>query len=237
MNLKRFLGKCKRGIQVIRLQAHVSYAQVGEDMIVNYLFNSLNISQPSYLEIGTNQPISCNNTYFFYNKGCKGVCVEPDAEMCKLIKEKRPNDTVLNIGIGLNDTPNATFYLFPGVLNAWSTFSEEEAEIRQKESGLIPKKVLVALKPINDIIKQHFDTPPNYLSLDVEGLDLEILKTLDFENLAPDVICVETITFSITNTEEKVQDISDFMHSKGYFTYADTHVNTIFCKKKLFNIG
>ena len=237
MNLKRFLGKCKRGWEVVGLNAKPSYSQAGEDMIVSYLFHTLNISHPTYLEIGTNQPILCNNTYLFYTKGCKGVCIEPDTEMCTLIGQKRPNDTLLNIGIGLNDTPNATFFLFPGLYNGWSTFSKEEALIREKESGIFSKQVIIPLKPVNDIIRQHFTSPPNFMSLDVEGLDLDILKTLDFDNLAPDVICVETITFSITNTEEKVQDIAHFMHSKGYFTYADTHVNTIFCKKKLFNIG
>jgi hypothetical protein len=65
-------------------------------------------------------------------------------------------------------------------------------------------------------------------------MDLEILKSLDFQRFQPDVICVETISFSITNTEEKLNDTIDFMHTKGYFTYADTHVNTIFCKKELF---
>jgi len=234
MNFKRFIGKCKKGLDIITLKANPTYAQSGEDIIVNCLFNSLNIQNPTYLEIGTNEPIIGNNTYFFYNKGCKGVCIEPDFKMYKIIKEKRPKDIVLNIGIGLDNTGSASFYHFPGNLNAWSTFSKEEAKIREKETGVKFEKALVPLKTINSIIEEHFNPHPNFVSLDVEGLDLDILKSLDFNRFSPDVFCVETITFSTTNTEEKLQDTIDFMHSKGYITYADTHINTIFCKSELF---
>lgn len=234
MNLKRFIGKCRKGLDIITLKAKPSYSQAGEDMIVEYLFQSLDIQKPTYLEIGTNQPVTSNNTYFFYHKGCKGVCIEPDPEMYRVIKKKRPADTVLNIGIGISDSPAATFYLFPGNLNAWSTFSAEEAKIREAESGLTPKVISIPLKTINEIIAEHFDPCPNFISLDVEGLDLAILQSLDFKRFRPEVICVETITFSITNTEEKLQDTIDFMHVNGYMTYADTHINTIFCRKDLF---
>jgi FkbM family methyltransferase len=222
------------GIDVMFLRAYASYSQVGEDKIVTYLLYSLNIFKPTYLEIGTNQPVICNNTYLFYLRGSKGVCIEPDPEMYKQIKKKRRRDTVLNIGIGPGKESQAPFYLFPGKVNGWSTFSESEARIRQAESGIKPEVITIPIRNINDVIAENFDTCPNFISLDVEGLDLEILQSLDFDRFKPEVICVETISFSIDNTEEKLTDIMDFMHSKGYFTYADTHVNTIFCRKDLF---
>jgi FkbM family methyltransferase len=235
MNLKRFIGKCRRGLDVVNLRANPSYSQIGEDLIVNYLFNSINIQKPTYLEIGTNEPVIGNNTYFFYNKGCQGVCIEPNIELYKSIKKKRPNDTVLNIGMGLSNEQSATFYLFPHHLSGWNTFSETEARIRERESSTKAREISVALKNINDIIEKHFTPYPNFISIDVEGLDLEILQSLDFQKFHPEVICVETISFSTTNTEVKLQEIIDFVHSKGYFTYADTHVNTIFCRVGLLN--
>ena len=75
---------------------------------------------------------------------------------------------------------------------------------------------------------------PNFISIDVEGLDLEIVKSLDFERFRPEVFCIETISFSIDNTEKKLGEIPAFLHSKGYITYADTHINTIFCDAALF---
>jgi FkbM family methyltransferase len=236
MNLIRFLKKCKKGLDVVFLNAKASYSQTGEDVILEYLFDSLKIKYPSYLEVGTNQPKICNNTYGFYLKGCKGVCIEPDIQMYNTIKKTRPKDTLLNIGIGLSNQDKANFYLFPGILNGWSTFLEEEANIRKKETGIEYDVLSVPLKNINDIMEKYFDITPNLISLDVEGLDLEILQSINFDKYQPDVICVETITFGyLSNTEKKIDSISDFIHAKGYFTYADTHINTIFCRKKLFS--
>lgn len=236
MNLKRFLRKCGKGLDVIFLKAKASYSQTGEDVIIEYLFSSLKISHPTYLEIGTNQPKVCNNTYGFYKKGCKGVCIEPDIEMVKVIKHQRPKDTILNIGIGINDQASADFYLFPGLMNGWSTFSKAEADIRKSDTGLAYHTLPVPLKNINTIMKDYFDPHPNFISLDVEGLDLEILQSIDFKKFKPEVICAETITFGyLNNTEKKITAISEFMYSKGYFAYADTHINTIFCRSDLFN--
>lgn len=233
MNIKRILAKCRRGLDVVVLNANASYSQAGEDRIVDYLFYHLNIRNPTYLEIGTNQPVISNNTYLFYSKGCKGVCIEPDPEMFEKIKKARPRDTVLNIGIGPTSDASAPFYLFPRKVNGWSTFSEDEAKIREAESGIKPKVISVPIRNINDVIAGHFASAPNFISLDVEGLDLDILKSMDLKRFRPEVICVETISFSITNTEEKLTNIIDFMHSQGYYTYGDTHVNTIFCKKEV----
>ena len=236
MNLIRFLKKCRKGLDVVLLNAKASYSQTGEDTIIEYLFDSVKINKPSYLEIGTNQPKICNNTYSFYLKGCKGVCIEPDIEMVSAIKKARPNDTVLNIGIASESRTSAEFYLFPNIYNGWSTFSKEEAEIRKKESGINYKIKNVELKNINTIIRENFNPYPNFISLDVEGLDLEILQSLDFEKYKPEVICVETISFGyLTNTEEKINSIAEFMFQNGYAVYADTHINTIFCRKELFS--
>ena len=234
MNLIRFIGKFRKGLDVVNLKAKPSYSQVGEDLIINFLFNSIKIQHPTYLEIGSNEPVVGNNTYFFYTQGSKGVCIEPNTNLFEKIKKTRPKDTVLNIGIGINNIEAAEFFSFPSYLHGWSTFSKEEALIREKEANVKSKVVLIPLRNINQIIETHFDRCPNFISIDVEGLDLEILESLDFKRFKPEVICVETISFSITNKEKKMQDIINFVHSQGYFTYADTHVNTIFCKKELF---
>lgn len=236
MNLKRFYKKCSKGLDVIFMKAKASYSQTGEDVIIEYLFDSLKISHPTYLEIGTNQPKLCNNTYGLYKKGCRGVCVEPDIEMIEIIKRQRPNDTILNIGIGVTEQSKADFYLFPGLMNGWSTFSKEEADTRKIDSGLDYRIIPVTLKNINTIMRDYFNPYPNFISLDVEGLDLAILKSIDFEIFKPEVVCVETITFGyLNNTEKKITAINEYMNSKGYFVYADTHINTIFSRNDLFN--
>lgn len=233
MNLKRFIGKLKRARDVVRLKARISYSQSGEDIIIDALFENLKRKERTYLDIGANDPVICNNTYLLYKKGWRGVLVEPDAAMCEVAKSKRPGDTIVNIGIGLLNESEAPFYVFPGRLNTWSTFSEQEARIRETASGIKAKKISVPLKTINNIIEQYFVACPNFISIDVEGLDLDILKSLDFNRFRPDVFCVETISFSINNEGKKLDEVREFLSSKDYLIYADTHINTIFCNTDL----
>jgi hypothetical protein len=235
MGLGRFISKCKSGLDVIRLNAWPSYSQAGEDMLVNYLFSSFGIKNPTYVDIGANLPDRGNNTFFFYRRGSRGVCIEPDASLCALIRNKRPGDKVLNIGIGLQQESSADFYLFPGQHHSWNTFSAADAAAKEKESGVSPQKIQVPLRTVNSVLQECFDHCPNFVSLDVEGLDLAILKSLDLEKYRPEVFCVETVSFSIHNKEVKMQDTIDFMLSKGYVVYADTHINTIFCKSELLS--
>ena len=70
--------------------------------------------------------------------------------------------------------------------------------------------------------------------MDVEGLDLEILRGIDFLKYRPVAVCVETVNFTFDHKKMKNKDIINFMESQGYFVYADTGINSIFADKKLF---
>jgi FkbM family methyltransferase len=237
MNLQRFYRKCKACFHIIRANAQPSFSQAGEDIIIQYLFQLLKITRPTYLDIGANLPVNGSNTYFFYNKGSRGVCIEPDPELYQHLVKSRPGDKILNIGIGIQETAAADLYIFPHPYRGWNTFSKEEANKREGESGIKVQEIKsLQLLNVNDVIKNNFSSRPNFISLDVEGLDFDILKSLDFEKYGPEVICVETITFSTKLEEEKTQDIISFIVSKGYFIFADTHINTIFCKSEVYKL-
>lgn len=205
-----------------------SYSQSGEDLIIDYIFtNYLHIQKPTYLDIGAHHPTYLSNTYLFYRKGCSGVCVEPDKSLYEGIRKKRKNDKCLNIGVGLTGTASASFYVMSE--KTLNTFSQEEAERYQSYGHYRIKETLqVDLLPINTIIAQNFSPYPNLISLDVEGLDYEILKSMDFEKYRPEVFCIETLTFAQDKSERKLDEIILLMQGNGYFVYADTYINTIF---------
>ena len=234
MNLNRAVGKIKKALDTLSLKSKVSYAQSGEDIIIDYLFNSIGITTPSYIDIGANQPVKGNNTYLFYLKGSRGICIEPDISLIEGLKKRRPKDVVLNIGVSTTKTGQADFYYFKGHYNAWNTFSKEDAEKKTAASGISFEKTSVELDTINNIAEKYKFNKVNYLSIDVEGLDLEILKSIDFDIINPEVICVETVMFAIDNTVQKNNGIAAFMQAKNYIVYADTNLNTIFCRKNLF---
>ncbi len=228
MDFKRLFIKIKEAIQIIKGEGKASFSQVGEDRILDFLFQSLGIRHPAYLDIGTNHPVIGNNTYFFYQRGSRGVCVEPDPVLFELIKNKRRNDICVNVGIGLNEVTEADFYIFPE--SGWNTFSKEEAEYRKANGHPYQKVIRMPLKNINNIIQDHFKKNPDFISIDVEGLDFDIVKSLNYELYAPKVLVIETIRFGDSEKQEKQNEIIDLLISKGYVVYADTFVNTIFLK-------
>lgn len=209
-----------------------SYSQLGEDLIIDFIFKNLKIQKPTYLDIGTNHPIKINNTYLFYKQGSTGVCIEPNPELCKIIKNKRKKDTVLNIGIGKEEKTNIDFFMMN--TDVLSTFSKEEVNYLIKNTKQTLKEIIkVPLKHIDNILQDNFNgEAPNFLSLDTEGFDFEILKSINFKKVRPETICVETLTYTENRTERKEIEVIDFMKEVGYFVYADTYINTIFVDKQ-----
>lgn len=211
-----------------------SYSQAGEDAIIDFLFSSIGYTELTYLDLGTNNPSWSNNTYLFYEKGFKGVLVEADKTIIPLIKKIRPRDKTLNLGVSFNDEKEADFYIFNA--KALNTFSKDDAEHRQRVGDhKILDIVKVPLETINEIIFKNFDTYPDLISIDIEGLDLDVLNTLDFDKYPVPVICAETCTYSENHIKFKNNSIKDLMHTKGYFVYADTYINTIFVNENWFN--
>lgn len=208
-------------------KSKISYSQCGEDIIMEFILDQLHIDKPLYLDIGAHHPVYLSNTYKFYKKGGHGVCIEPDPTLFKLIKNKRPRDICLNVGIGVTQQAQVDFYVMS--CRTLNTFCKDEAE-RYQSYGKhkIDDVMQIPLININDLIEKNFVTSPNIVSLDVEGLDLEILYSFDFSKYRPEVFCVETITYTEDKSEEKIEAIIQLMTSKNYFVYADTYINTIF---------
>ena len=137
MNIRRFFGKCLSAYYIIKAKAQPGFSQAGEDQLVRYLFNTLKIPKPSYLDIGVNHPIIGNNTYYFYLRGSRGVCVEPDPGFYSLIKKHRRRDVILQTGIGSEKNPGMDLYSIPATLTAAGIpFSADEASGRKRESGI-----------------------------------------------------------------------------------------------------
>ena len=110
--------------------ADETFSQCGEDRILAFLFSQLAIPTPRYLDVGTWHPCVGNNTYLFYRAGAKGVCVEPNPDLAPLIREKRPRDEVLNVGVSAEKSGPCHYYLFEDC--QFNTFDAEEAAARAR---------------------------------------------------------------------------------------------------------
>lgn len=208
-----------------------TYSQAGEDAVLSYLFHEKKLSKISYLDLGTNIPDWGNNTYLFYSRGSRGVCVEADLTLISRITKHRPEDTILHLGVNIlsEDETEASFYVFSEP--SLNTFDEKEAANRESFGTYkVIRTDRVRLITLPKIIDQYCKQIPDLLSIDIEGLDLPVLKSLDFSKYPIPVICAETCAYSETHVRAKNKEIIDFMTQKGYFVYADTYINTIFVR-------
>lgn len=207
--------------------AKISYSQCGEDLIMLGIFGALKINKPSYIDIGAHDASYLSNTYLFYRNGSSGLCIEPNPYLLSKFKKKRKRDICLNVGVGVTSAKEAPFYVMTS--STLSSFSKEEAERLVSYGHEKIKEVInLPLISFNEAVETYLHRKPNLISLDVEGLDLEILESIDFSRCRPEVFCVETLTYTEDNTGEKITPIIEFMQDNGYFVYADTWVNTIF---------
>jgi FkbM family methyltransferase len=206
--------------------AKISYSQCGEDLILEYLMTVLCIHDVSYLDVGAHHPSYLSNTYLFYERGARGVCVEPDPSLFSEFNRKRPRDVILNCGVGISSGISDFYVMSTNTLN---TFSKEDAERYQAYGNQrIINTLRLELQTMGDIIDNNFEKCPNLVSLDVEGLDYLILKNFNFKKYRPEVFCIETLTYTEDKSERKLTEIINLMDSNGYFSYADTYINTIF---------
>lgn len=214
-----------------RDEAGLSFSQCGEDRIVRFVLKATGKSLPTYLDIGAHSARRLNNTYLFYREGGKGVCVEPNPVLLKQLKRDRPKDICLPVGVGAVERRGVPFYVMRS--DTLSTFSESEAKRLVDECG----QQIVAVEKIdivspNTILSTHCSGAPDFVSLDIEGNELEVLRAIDFGRFRPKVFCVETLSYVTDGTEQKNPETAAFLASQGYFLYADTYINSIFVDEK-----
>jgi hypothetical protein len=109
-----------------------------------------------------------------------------------------------------------------------NTFSRTEAE-RYQSYGTerIEGVVSVEIKAVNQLLEEYFTIPPDFVSIDVEGMDLMIVKSYDFVRFRPKVLCVETLTYAEGGSEKKISEIENVLRKNDYLIYADASINTI----------
>lgn len=210
-----------------------SYAQAGEDMILNLLFSTMGIETPSYIDIGANLPDYGNNTYKFYLTGSTGICIEPDYGLFQNLQKKRPKDIILNVAIGFDSQKETDFYVFnePSL----NTMSEQEA-LRRDSLGeyKLVDKIKVKVETLENIIENYCKKTPTFISLDIEGTDFEVLKNFDLNKYKVPIFIVETIDYSLNHIKVKNHELIEYMTKNGYFVYADTYVNSIIIRTDWF---
>ncbi len=200
-----------------------SFAQCGEDLIAWFVLHEfLGIARPGYVDVGAHHPTHLSNTALFHALGGRGINIEPDPDLFAAFPPARPGDLNLNLGIAPQAGTARFFRMSDPTLN---TFSADEAARMERERGIAVREVLdLPVAPLS-AVWERAPVPVDFLSIDVEGHDLDVLATLDLTRHRPAVICVETVDFV---TGRKLPAVGEWLAPHGYGLWADTRINSLF---------
>jgi FkbM family methyltransferase len=165
-----------------------TFSQHGEDLVLACIFERLGIERPSYIDCGAFHPVEISNTALFYDRGSRGINVDADPDMIGLFEELRPEDKNLNFGI-LPQRGPARFYRSTETRGC-NSFVRSHLESFAPVTDEIEVEAITMMQIVDEYAGGQF---PDLLNLDVEGLDLEILESLDWKRTAPKVVCVEAM--------------------------------------------
>ena len=168
----------------------ICYTRNFEDVILQRVFSD--VTQGCYVDVGASTPIVDSNTYALYTKGWRGICVDP----MQYVNWPgiRPDDIFVNAALGA--APGETeFYIYESSPQI-STASPEIKTHWSIRGGMDPRhSVKVPVRTLNDVLAEHLaDRVLHLMSIDVEGMEKEVLEGLDLQRYRPWLMVLEAVT-------------------------------------------
>lgn len=187
----------------------MSYSQIGQDLEVLKFYNFK--ENGFFIEIGASDGISLSNTYLLEtNFNWKGICVEVIPTRFELLCKNRPNSLCCNNAVYNESNKQVTF----DIANNYDLLSGITSHIDSYINEVNENKTQIIVNTIsfNDLLEK-FNAPLfiDYLSLDTEGSELEILKSVDLQKYTFGLIDVEH-----NYVEPRRSQIRDLLISNGY---------------------
>tara|TARA_B100001057_G_scaffold471962_1_gene534778 strand:+ start:7359 stop:8102 length:744 start_codon:yes stop_codon:yes gene_type:complete len=205
--------------------ANYSYSQEGEDILLNKIFNKK--KKGFYIDIGAHHPKRFSNSYLFYKKDWQGINIDCMPGSMKIFKKFRPRDINLEIGIAENEGTNDYHVFNETALNSFS--KKHSQELNQGDNPYFIKEIIkVKVMPLSKILDIYLKKKEiDFLDVDVEGMDLSVLRSNDWSRYRPKFVLVEILENNFNQVEESL--INKFMKSQNYNIFAKLD-NTVFFK-------
>jgi FkbM family methyltransferase len=198
------------------------FSQSGEDAILKGFFgNKLgNKKKGFFVDIGAFHPTHGNNTFFFYINGWNGINV--DAAPGSMIPFNKERKRDINIEVGVSKTEGEKTFFYLGKDSSMNSFSEQFIKEDRKLESKIQSEIKIQTLRLDTLLDKYL--PQNqeidFMSVDVEGMDLEILESNNWAKYTPKVIVVEMQAQKMVEVFDN--EINVFLVSKGYEPYAKT---------------
>lgn len=207
-----------------------SYSQEGEDMILARLFEYQ--QNGFYVDVGAHHPHRFSNTYYFYKKGWRGINIDAMPGSMKLFNKIRSKD--INIEKPVSDKREMlTYYAFNEP--ALNGFSKEISEKRNDGNNYFIKFTKeIETVTLEEILDKNLPKGKSidFLSIDVEGLDFKVLKSINFNKYKPKVILIEALETYSNDIEN--DEIYRYLKQTKYLLVAKTIYTNIFIENNFF---
>lgn len=182
-------------IRPYRRHVRGSYSMNFEDVIIDKLLDRKMAG--FYVDIGANDPLNSNNTMRFYRKGWSGINIEPNTRCYREIVKRRRRDINLNIGVG-KEASKCTFYSF--IPETRSTFSTAVADRLIKNGLKLMEKNEVEIWPLSEVLDKYRPNQTiDFMTIDTEGYDDQVILSNDWEKYRPAIICIESAKENTTH--------------------------------------
>jgi len=185
----------------------------GDDLVVEKYFKE--IVNGFYVDLGCYHPIKHNNTMLLYQKGWRGINIDISELSIKLFNFCRPDD--LNLNLAISDKNGEIDFYYQKKLSVLSTIKKSQRDLVFQRK-IKKKKILsqTLTKVLDD--SKYKDKQIDFLDLDIEGADLEALKSLDFSRYSPKLISIEILpeNMDVNNTDIQKSDTYNFLKRKNY---------------------
>ena len=185
-----------------------------------------------YVDIGCFHPIRQNNTYLMYKLGWRGINIDLNPLSIELFKVARPKDINICAAISNNETKKDLF--FDHDLSSLNTISKNHTIFIEKAFGIKNlKRKKIKTTRLSDLLIKKKINKIDFMNIDIEGHELEVLKTINFKRFDIKVICIEIVNYDFYSKKIKIykDKIFKILKKNNYSLKFKTSVNYIFKKK------
>ena len=186
-----------------------SYSMYGEDKVISKFFK--NKKSGFYVDVGCYHPLDGSNTYLLYKKKWFGINIDVNSLSIELFNIARKNDE--NINLAVSNKKNKIKLFFRKKINMLNTVNKKLAKIHFRNGFQVKT---VKANTLNSVLQRSKFKNRNidFLNIDIEGNELDALKSLNFKKYKPKLICIE-----IHNQEQMYNHQSDYLKRNSIYKF------------------